>query len=117
MSADIELNWEWPAQRAVKDKILVQIKSIEKPSSGLFGIKKSPSLIANLPDPYTISGTVINTDTKLHGENVKITMPKLEIENVKEGSYAMLGMIGNTTCICIVSVDSKDTDLNSISCP
>lgn len=117
MSADIELNWEWPAKRAVEDRLLVKIESVKKESGGLFGIKKSPSLAASLPDPFVVNGVVMNTDSHLQGKSLKFVAPKLELEGITSGSYVMLGLINHTTCICVVLLNNRDTDLNSINCP
>ncbi len=117
MSADIELNWEWPADRVIEDRILIKITDIRKASSGLFGIKKSPSLANSLPDPQVISGVVVNSGSSIDTKSVKLVAPQLEIQEVKAGSYVMLGIVSSTICICIAPVDNKETDLSSISCP
>lgn len=117
MSADIELSWEWPAERAIEDRILVKVESVKPKSAGLFGILNSPSLAGSLPDPIIVSGVVINSDNKLNGKSIQVVAPKLEIENIKKGIYAMLGIVENTICICIVPVENKDSDLNNIKCP
>ena len=117
MAADIDLKWEWPANRSVEQKLLVKIDHIEKQGSGLFGVKQSPSLAASLPDPYILKGVIESTDTKLHGKSVKLVAPKLEMGDIKEGSFAVFGLVNHTTCICIVPVATKDVNLESISCP
>lgn len=117
MSADIKLSWEWPAERAIEDRILVHVESVKPKSAGLFGIMNSPSLASSLPDPIIVSGVVIDSNSKLNGKSIQVVAPKLEIENIKKGIYAMFGIVENTICICIVPVENKDSDLNSIKCP
>lgn len=117
MSAGIELSWEWPAERAIEDRILVKVESVKPKDSGLFGIMNSPSLAGSLPDPIIVSGVVINADDTLNGKSIQVVAPKLEIENIKKGTYAMFGIVENTICICIVPVESKDSDLTNIKCP
>ena len=117
MAADIDLNWEWPAKRSIEDRLLVKIDGVEKQGSGLFGIKKSPSLAGSLPDPYVVHGIIENGDDKLHGKSVMLVAPKLEIGDVSKGSYVVFGVVNSTTCICVVPVANKDVDLKSISCP
>ena len=117
MSADIKLNWEWPAERTIEDRLLVHIDSVKPKGSGLFGIKNSPSLAGSLPDPVIVSGVVIDADAKLNGKSIEVVTPKLELDNFKQGIYAMFGVVETTICICIVPLDSKDADLNSINCP
>ena len=51
MSNFLELKWEWPTNRNIESKLLVQIDSVGKVSSGLFNLGKSPSITSNLPDP------------------------------------------------------------------
>ena len=82
-----------------------------------FGILRSPSLADALPDAQVVSGKVVNTDKSLDGKSVTLVVPKLEIGSIKSGGYAVMGIIQQTTCICITSVDSKNIDINSISCP
>lgn len=116
MSADIEYNWEWPADRAIEERRLIHIKNIKKKSSGFFGINKSPSLVSNFPDPYIIGGITINVDSKIKTETVQVTAPLLEIEGIKAGSLAMLGIVENNICVCIVPIDNENVDLNDINC-
>lgn len=116
MSADIELKWEWPANRSTDNKLLVKIDSIKKQKTGFFNSLKSPSLINNLPDPRVISGNIINSKDIIASKNFALTLPLLEMESIESGSYAVLGIINKTTCICIVSVENKNVDLSSIDC-
>lgn len=117
MSANIEYKWEWPADRAIEDRVLVQIKSLKKKGAGLFGINMSPSLVSNLPDPYILSGIVLNSPNKLAGKTVQVVVPSAEIDAIKTDSLAMFGIVENNICICIVPVENKASDLNSINCP
>jgi len=116
MAADIDLKWEWPANSAIEHKLLVKVDDIAKQGSGFFGVKKSPSLAASLPDPYIISGSVENSDNKLHGKTVSLVAPKLEIGNIHKGAYVVFGLVDSTTCTCIVPVTNTDIDLKSINC-
>ena len=117
MSAEINLRWEWPAERAIEDRILVKIDNVKAKGSGFFGIKNSPSLAGSLPDPVIVNGVVIDSDNKLNGKSIQVVAPKLEIENIKKGNYAMFGIVETSVCICIIALESKDTDLKSINCP
>lgn len=76
MSADIELNWEWPAGRQIEQRILIKIDKMKEQGSGLFGIKTSPSFAASVPDPIVITGTVLNDDKLISGKSVSIIAPK-----------------------------------------
>jgi hypothetical protein len=116
MSADIELKWEWPANRTIDKKILVKIDSIDIKKSGIFGFFNSPSIIGNLPDPRTLTGKVIKLENNKSDVNFKLTLPLLELNDIKSGSFAALGIVNNTTCICIVPVESIDTNLDDIKC-
>lgn len=117
MSEDIKLSWEWPAERSIEDRLLVQVESVKSQSSGLFGIKNSPSLAGSLPDPVSVSGIVIDADASLNGRSIQVVAPKLEVETIEKGIYTMFGIVENTICICIVPVENKGADLNSINCP
>ncbi len=116
MSADVKLKWEWPADRTIEDKIVVKIKSIKKEGGGFFGLKKSPSLANSFPGPVIVTGSIENSNGSIQGKVVEVTVPQLEISGITEGDYAMLGLVETGICVCIVKVDSPDTDLSGISC-
>lgn len=117
MSADIELKWEWSAGRLPEQNLLVHVNAIRKISDGLFGVSRSPSLSDSLPDPQILKGTVVNTSNELDGKSISIVIPKLEIESIKSDGYAVLGLVDKSTCICIISVSNKDTDIETVHCP
>jgi hypothetical protein len=77
MSNYLELKWEWPANRDIESKVLVKIDSLEETSSGLFSIGKSPSIASNLPDPYTIKGTVLKSTSRFQEKTIQLIIPKL----------------------------------------
>ncbi len=116
MSAEIELKWEWPANRTIDYKLLVKIDSVDKKKSGLFGFFKSPSIVDNFPDPRTLSGKVIKSGSGESGGAFKLTLPLLEIDDIKPGSFAVLGIVKNRTCVCIASVKSADVKLDDVKC-
>ena len=117
MGADTELKWEWPANRPLTHKLLINVHSLEKQGGGLFGVKQSPSLVASVPDPFELKGVVIKADKPINAENIALIAPKLEVENIKPGAYAVLGLVNDSTCVCIVPVKNKDVDLTKIECP
>ncbi len=117
MSADIELNWEWPADRAADQKILIKVTDIKKQSSGFFGIKKSPSLAQNLPDPMVLSATLIGNESNLKNKTLELVLPKVELGEIKNNDIAILGVIAGKTCICIKAAESENTDPSTINCP
>ena len=84
-------------------------------SAGLFGIGKSPSLASNFPNPTVITG--ISHEQINTGKSISIVVPELEIETLKAGNYAVLGIVKPNICICIIPVESADIDISSVSCP
>lgn len=116
MSADIELKWEWPADRAIEDRILIKVEDVKPQGSGLFGLRKSPSFASNIPEPTVITGVVQNTGSVISGKRLKVIAPKPEIGGTEAGSYAVLGVVDKDVCICIVPVDSADSDITQINC-
>jgi hypothetical protein len=117
MSADIELNWEWPADRKIEQRILIKIDKVKAQGSGFFGIKASPSFAASVPDPIIVRGTVQGDDKLITGKTISVVVPKLEIESLAAGGYAVLGVVETKVCICIIPVESSDVDVASINCP
>ncbi|MFC1749474.1 hypothetical protein ACFL2V_11785 [Pseudomonadota bacterium] len=117
MSADIQLKWEWPADRKVDSRLLVKVTDIHKEGSGFFGIKKSPSLASSFPDPISLSGVVNTQDSNLAGKSIEIVVPNLEISDIEEGGYVVLGVVEDGVCVCIVEIDSPDVKLDTVKCP
>ena len=116
MSADIELKWEWPADRKITDRLLIKVDSIRPKSSGFFGVGGSPSLAESVPDPMILSGVVTKGGDFTDGKSIRVVVPKLEIGIIKRSTYAMLGIVEKDTCICIIPVDSPDTDISQLDC-
>lgn len=116
MSADIELTWEWPADRVAEQKLLVKIVDVKNQKAGFFGFAKTPSFAGNLPDPVTVKAEVMNKEGDLKGKIVELTLPKLELESVSVNDVAVLGVVGGEVCICIKQVD-PETDITNTSCP
>ncbi len=116
MAADMELTWEWPADRVAEQKLLVKIVDVKNQSAGLFGFGKTPSFTGNLPDPVTVKAEVMNKEGDLKGKIVELTLPKLELESVSVNDVAVLGVVGGEVCICIKQVD-LETDIKNTSCP
>jgi hypothetical protein len=116
MSADIELTWEWPADRVAEQKLLVKIVDVKNQSAGFFGFGKTPSFAGNLPDPVTVKAQLMNEEGDLKGKTVELTLPKLELESVKANDYAVLGVVGSKICICIKTVDPT-VEIQNVSCP
>lgn len=116
MAADIELTWEWPADRVAEQKLLVKIVDIRNQSAGFFGFGKTPSFAGNLPDPVKVKAELMNKEGDLKGKTVELTLPKLELESAKANDYAVLGVVGSKICICIKTVD-PNVDIKNVSCP
>lgn len=115
MSAELEMRWEWPANRNIEKRIAVKIEKIKDASQGFLGIKGSPSLAAALPDPVVVTGTIVTGDPLLKGKIVRLTLPKLELETIEVGHLAMLGLVAPYTCVCIKRVE-ENTDLEKVNC-
>ncbi|WP_153301505.1 hypothetical protein [Endozoicomonas arenosclerae] len=114
MAGETELRWEWPAERKVQQKILVEITEIDS-SSGLFGLKKSPSLAQGFPDPTTLKGVIKSGQPG----TIKLVLPRLELSNLKPGDLLGIGLVEDTVCICVSPVPvNSDPDqwLQTWSC-
>ncbi len=116
MSADFELKWEWPADRTPDEKILVQIDAIKKESSGFLGLLKSPSIADSMPDAQIVTGKIISASQTKTATTFKLVAPQLEIESIKPGHYAVMGIINHSICICMVPVERKDIDPETVNC-
>lgn len=117
MSADIELGWEWPADRVAEQKFLIKVNSVNDKNNGFFGIKKSPSLIEGIPDPVLVKASIVSDNSSMNNKTVEVTVPKLELDGIVGSSYAVIGVVDSKICICIKKVESATTDISTIACP
>jgi len=102
------LTWEWAAERTPTSRILVEVSQIRKEGGGLFGLKKSPSIIENVPDGHILTGVVVLGDHV--GRSVSLRMPGFEIPDISEGDRVGLGLIGEGICICVVPLPAGLSD-------
>jgi hypothetical protein len=116
MTTDLNLKWEWPADRQPQLKLVMEITSIEEADRGWFGVKKSPSLIEGIPNPITFRGVIVGGTGHFDGKTVSLTLPKLEAESISSGDHVAVGVFENNTCICIKKLQSSDQDLSDWQC-
>ncbi len=97
-NGDTEKNyrWEWPADRKPDTRLLAKVSRLEKNSEGFFGINRSPSIAANLPDAQVMTGHIVDGNQKF-----TLILPKVEAANISVNDYVALGILGNDVCICI----------------
>ncbi len=94
MSDDkFELKWEWPAGRPIAAKVLLRVDAIDKVSSGLFGLGKSPSMDGYLPDARTLRASVIAGPAGMSGRRLMLNLPGLEARKLTVGGQAGLGLV------------------------
>lgn len=91
------LNWEWPADRLIKHKIIVELTDVVAQKKML----KSPSFAADLPDPVEITGKVIGGDFLGKVAKITLKLPKIELAEASMGSRVALAMIDEETVVCI----------------
>lgn len=115
MSADIELTWEWPADRIVEQKLLVKVLDVNE-NSGFFSFNKAPSIASNLPDPVTVKAKLIDQKGNLKNKTIELTLPKLELGLIKVNDLVIIGIVESKVCICIKPVESENIDTDKISC-
>lgn len=106
-SVMLELKWEWPADRQPDDKIIVRVNDVKQQGGGFFGIKRSPSIASNLPDPIELRAAVIEGGEGWTANSVKLILPKLELPGVKVDHKVALGILAKKTCICAARVPDR----------
>ncbi len=116
MAADIRLNWEWPADRELSDKLVIKVTSIANHESGWFGLKRSPSIVEGVPDPVDLTGEILRGGRALAGQSVSLMLPRLELEGIIEGDIVAIGLLEATTCICLKKLADPDEDLSTWQC-
>ncbi len=116
MAKDVNLKWEWPADREPALKYVVKVSSITKADGGWFGLKRSPSIVEGVPKPVNLSGHIIHGDQMTSGQSVTLTLPELELVNISQGDIVALGMVKKDTCICLKKMSAPDEDLSDWHC-
>jgi hypothetical protein len=110
--ADGKLGWEWRAGRALAQRAAIRIEAAKKEGGGLFGIGKSPSLGAALPDAMTVSGHVVAIDrpgvAKPAGA-IGFRIPRVELKSAKVGDLVAIGIIGDAV-VCLTPAPSGIAD-------
>ncbi|ROS00200.1 hypothetical protein EDC56_2838 [Sinobacterium caligoides] len=104
MAATQELHWQWPNDRTPDRVLQLTIDDIAPAKSGLFGILRTPSLIANMPEPQVVRGYL----TDKPEQTITLTLPKVELGSLTEGDSAALGVIGDNICICVKKLMDGD---------
>ena len=97
-TADLELRWEWPADRSPTHKIAANLTSLAPAKEG---VAKSPSIAAQLPDPMLLRGRVTAGRDDWKGRSFELHIPKLELADIGVGDAVALGLVNDDVCICI----------------
>ena len=113
MATDLNLKWEWPANRQPTFTLVMAVAEVHEAGKGWLGIKKSPSLVEGMADPITLTGTIIRGDASLKNKTVSITLPKLEADAVGKGDAAAIAVLEDSVCICIKRLESQDEDVSN----
>ena len=93
------LTWEASDGRKIAYRVNVLVESMRPQSKGVFGIKKSPSIIGWMPNGIVLSGVIVSEDVDLSGKTIKLMIPGDEILHVKNGDQISLGIVDNEACI------------------
>ncbi|MBP7790633.1 MAG: hypothetical protein KA024_02285 [Zoogloea sp.] len=109
-SKAVELKWEWPAGRHIESKLLINVSSIKRLSSGPFGVKLSPSLADALPEATEIEATVVIGEKEWLGKAIRIKIPGMEASKLREGGGAVAGLINDSICICLSPTPNLSQD-------
>jgi len=99
---ELELKWEWPSDRKISHRIIVQVDKIKAKKS----LISSPSLADNLPDPVTLFGQVVRSDFELESSSIRLVLPKIELGDVLTGSKLALGLVDTSTVVCTAVLPS-----------
>ena len=113
MTAEMALQWQWPAGRKPQQKIAVRVSSVTPESKGFLGIRQSPSFGDAFQDGMMVRGEVVANGDRA-GTAVTLRAPKAELKGLKDGDLAAIGVLGNSVAICftIISKDLAPSALN-----
>lgn len=122
---NVEMGWEWRAERALDQRLGLRLIQIKKEGNGLFGIGRSPSLAGSLPDAQRVQADVIALDRPgvgRVGTKIAFRIPKIELRGAEEGALVAVGIIGqNVVCLALAPDAVNEASLSSwiseASCP
>ncbi len=118
LQEDIIITWEWPANRTIKYKVVVEILELTPVKKTI----QSPSFATDRPDSVSLRGKVIKNGLLSENEIVKLVLPILELEEIEQGARLVLAMVNESTTVCVKSIPSALTDteekiwLESLDC-
>ncbi len=98
VAAELELRWEWPAERSPTHKIAANVTSLAPAKQG---VAESPSIAAQLPDPMLLRGSVTTGRDDWKGRSFHLRVPQLELADIGVGDAVALGLVDDDVCICI----------------
>jgi hypothetical protein len=116
MATGMHLTWEWPAGRQPARTLVIRVVQIEPADFGMFGAKKSPSIVEGIPEPVLLSGSALHGASSSRTQFVSITLPQLEAHGIASGDIAAIGLLDDKVCICLRKLQSPDEDQAGWQC-
>lgn len=112
MAADtLELQWEWPAGRAIASAVLVKVESVRPAAKGLFGILGSPSIANALPEATEVRAVVDGQDARFAGREITLRLPGVEARKLAAGGWAAFGLLADAqVCACVQAAPVGDAE-------
>lgn len=109
---DKEMYWEWPADRPIKYKVVVEVIKLKS----IFKLFNSPSFNTYLPDPVLLRAKVIKGDLLSENETIKLELPKDDIEvGISKGTKVVFGMVNESTVVCVKTIPTNLSDTKEIA--
>lgn len=111
----LQLQWEAPAGRQPRQKIIMVIDELEAAGKGLLGsIENHPSLAHSMPNPMQMRGPVIRHPADWTADQVTLRYPNYKMKDAKVKDRIALAIVPNNVCICIAPVpaDVAEPQLN-----
>lgn len=107
----VNLAWEWPGDSKPDARMVVRVDNLTaQRDGGPFGLRRSPSIAASLPEPVELSGTVISGESDWAGRAISLVLPSAEIAGVRSDDRVALGVLGAGTCICVEKLPREIAD-------
>ena len=98
-----EFFWEWRADRAIVKKVVAELILIESRKP----LINTPSFASNLPDPIRLIGKFFKNNSFSDKPELELVAPRFELPDMDVGDRFALGLINDSTCVCIEKVPSK----------
>lgn len=110
-SQPLQFKWEGVAGRTPERFVVVRLERAAQEGGGLFGLRRTPSFIGNLPDAVVLEGKAVTGEAA--GREVVLRAPGGELPALARGDRVALGLVEGSVCIGVLKVPAEISDAHA----